>query len=78
MSKDLSRFNVDDLLSFPQEPKIMLIDALLSSEASSSSASIMTYESALYCMSIDFSNVNFLLGSKLYNRPLYVFRYFQE
>ncbi|TYK20546.1 uncharacterized protein E5676_scaffold237G001340 [Cucumis melo var. makuwa] len=70
LSKDLSRFNVDDLLSLPQETKTILIDALLNSRASSSSAPIVTYESTPYCMSIDYSNEDLLLGSKLHNRPL--------
>ncbi|XP_050945125.1 uncharacterized protein LOC127150667 [Cucumis melo] len=42
--KDLSRFNVDDLLSLPQETKTILINALLNSAASSSSAPTATYE----------------------------------
>ncbi|TYK09751.1 ty3-gypsy retrotransposon protein [Cucumis melo var. makuwa] len=45
VSKDLSRFNVDDLLSLPQETKTILINALLNSAASSSSAPNATYES---------------------------------
>ncbi|KAA0032803.1 hypothetical protein E5676_scaffold575G00270 [Cucumis melo var. makuwa] len=45
VSKDLSRFNVDDLLSLPQETKTILINALLNSEASSLSAPTATYES---------------------------------
>ena len=35
VSKNQSRFNVDDLLSLPQETKTILIDALLNSRASS-------------------------------------------
>ncbi|KAA0032587.1 ty3-gypsy retrotransposon protein [Cucumis melo var. makuwa] len=70
VSKDLSRFNVDDLLSLPQETKTILINALLNSVASSSSAPTATYESTPYCMSIDFSDEDLLLGSKLHNRPL--------
>ncbi|KAA0061113.1 ty3-gypsy retrotransposon protein [Cucumis melo var. makuwa] len=46
--------------------------------ASSSSAPIATYESTPYCMSIDFSDEDLLLGSKLHNRPLYVSGYVQE
>ncbi|KAA0067522.1 ty3-gypsy retrotransposon protein [Cucumis melo var. makuwa] len=72
VSKQLSRFNVDDLLSLSQETKTILINALLNLEASSLSAPTATYKSAPYCMSIHFSNEDFLLGSKLHNRPLYV------
>ncbi|KAA0065857.1 retrotransposon gag protein [Cucumis melo var. makuwa] len=43
VSKDLSRFNVDDLLSLPQETKTILVNALLNSAASSSSAPTATY-----------------------------------
>ncbi|KAA0065384.1 ty3-gypsy retrotransposon protein [Cucumis melo var. makuwa] len=50
VSKDLSRFNVDDLLSLPQETKTILINALLNSAASSSSAPTATYESTPYCI----------------------------
>lgn len=78
VSKDLSRFNVEDLLSLPQETKTILIDALLNSRASSSSTPTMTYESGSYCMSIDFSDEDLLLGSKLHNRPLYVSGYVRE
>ncbi|KAA0032810.1 uncharacterized protein E5676_scaffold575G00350 [Cucumis melo var. makuwa] len=78
VSKDLSRFNVDDLLSLPQETKTILINALLNSAASSSSAPTATYESTPYCMSIDFSDEDLLLGSKLHNRPLYVSGYVRE
>ena len=78
VSKDLSRFNVDDLLSLPQETKIILIDALLNSGASSSSAPTATYESAPYCMSINFSDEYLLLGPKLHNRPLYVVGYVEN
>ncbi|KAA0054831.1 ty3-gypsy retrotransposon protein [Cucumis melo var. makuwa] len=78
VSKALSRFNVDDLLSLPQETKTILINALLNSAASSLSAPTATYENTPCCMSIDFSNEDLLLGSKLYNRPLYVFGYVQE
>ena len=78
VSKDLSRFNVEDLLSLPQETKTILIDALLNLRASSSSTPTTTYESAFYCMSIDFSYEDLLLGSKLHNRPLYVSGYVRE
>ncbi|KAA0056780.1 ty3-gypsy retrotransposon protein [Cucumis melo var. makuwa] len=78
VSKDLLRFNVDDLLSLPQETKTILINALLNSVASSSSAPTATYESTPYCMSIDFSDEDLLLGSKLHNRPLYVSGYVRE
>ncbi|KAA0042067.1 retrotransposon gag protein [Cucumis melo var. makuwa] len=78
VSKDLSRFNVDDLLSLPQKTKIILINALLNSAASSSSVPTTTYESTPYCMFIDFSNMDLLLGSKLHNRPLYVSGYVRE
>ncbi|KAA0051508.1 ty3-gypsy retrotransposon protein [Cucumis melo var. makuwa] len=78
VSKYLLRFNVDDLLSLPQETKTILINALLSSAASSSSAPTVTYESTTYCMSIDFSDEDLLLGSKLHNRPLYVSGYVLE
>ncbi|KAA0051503.1 retrotransposon gag protein [Cucumis melo var. makuwa] len=78
VSKDLLRFNVDDLLSLPQETKTILINALLNSVASSSSAPNATYESTPYCMSIDFSDEDLLLGSKLHNRPLYVSGYVRE
>ena len=78
VSKDLSRFNVDDLLSLPQETKTILINALLNSAASSLSAPTSTYENTPYCMSIDFSNEDLLLGSKLHNRPLYVSGYVRE
>ncbi|KAA0035943.1 ty3-gypsy retrotransposon protein [Cucumis melo var. makuwa] len=78
VSKDLSRFNVDDLLSLPQETKTILINALLNSAASSLSAPTATYESTPYCMSIDFSDEDLLLGSKLHNRPLYVSGYVRE
>ncbi|KAA0039307.1 uncharacterized protein E5676_scaffold169G001000 [Cucumis melo var. makuwa] len=71
VSKELSKFNVDDLLSLPQETKTILINALLNSAASSSSAPTTTYESTPYCMSIDFSDEDLLLGSKLHNRPLW-------
>ncbi|TYK23213.1 uncharacterized protein E5676_scaffold142G002450 [Cucumis melo var. makuwa] len=70
VSKDLLRFNVDDLLSLPQETKTILINALLNSGASSSSAPTTTYKNTPYCMSIDFSDEDLLLGSKLHNRPL--------
>ncbi|KAA0051454.1 ty3-gypsy retrotransposon protein [Cucumis melo var. makuwa] len=46
--------------------------------ASSSSAPTATYESTPYCMSIDFSDEDLLLGSKLHNRPLYVSGYVRE
>ena len=49
------------LLSLHQETKIILIDALLTSRASSLSVLTATYESAPYCMSIDFSDQNLLL-----------------
>ncbi|KAA0046265.1 ty3-gypsy retrotransposon protein [Cucumis melo var. makuwa] len=75
MSKNLSRFNMDDLLSLPQETKTILINALLNSGASSSSTPTVAYESTPYCMSIDFSYEDLLLGSKLHNRPLYVSGY---
>ncbi|KAA0054591.1 gypsy-like retrotransposase [Cucumis melo var. makuwa] len=83
VSKDLSRFNVDDLLSLPQETKTILINALLNSAASGSSAPIATYESTLYCMSIDFSDEDLLLGSKLHNRPFTIdtdhcFKFYQD
>ena len=78
VSKNLSRFNVDDLLSLPQETKTILINALLNSGASSLSAPTVTYESTPYCMSIDFSYEDLLLGSKLHNRPLYVSGYVRE
>ncbi|KAA0025898.1 ty3-gypsy retrotransposon protein [Cucumis melo var. makuwa] len=78
VSKDLSRFNVDDLLSFPQETKTILLNALLNLAASNSSPPTATYESTSYCMSIDFSEEDLLLGSKLHNRPLYVSRYVRE
>ncbi|KAA0048245.1 uncharacterized protein E5676_scaffold265G001560 [Cucumis melo var. makuwa] len=78
VSKDLSRFNMDDLLSLPQETKTILINALLNSAASSSIAPTATYESTPYCMSIDFSDEDLLLGSKLHNRPLYVSGYVRE
>ncbi|KAA0056790.1 ty3-gypsy retrotransposon protein [Cucumis melo var. makuwa] len=78
VSKDLSRFNVDDLLSLPQETKTILINALLNLAASSSSAPTATYENTPYCMSIDFSDEDLLLGSKLHNRPLYVSRCVRE
>ncbi|KAA0041300.1 uncharacterized protein E5676_scaffold145G00140 [Cucumis melo var. makuwa] len=78
VSKDLSRFNVDDLLSLPQETKTILINALLNSTTSSSRSPIVIYESTPYCMSIDFSDEDLLLGSKLHNRPLYVFGYVRE
>ncbi|TYK05044.1 uncharacterized protein E5676_scaffold1317G00070 [Cucumis melo var. makuwa] len=78
VTKDLSRFNVDDLLSLPQETKTILINAFLNSAASSSSAPTGTYESTPYCMSIDFSDEDLLLGSKLHNRPLYVSGYVRE
>ncbi|KAA0054506.1 retrotransposon gag protein [Cucumis melo var. makuwa] len=76
--EDLSRFNVDDLLSLPQETKTILINALLNSAASSSSAPTATYESTPYCMSIDFSDQDLLLGSKLHNRSFYVSGYVRE
>ena len=38
----------------------------------------MTYKSIPYCMSIDFLDEDLLLGSKLHNRPLYVFGYIRE
>ncbi|KAA0062934.1 uncharacterized protein E6C27_scaffold468G00280 [Cucumis melo var. makuwa] len=44
LSKDQLRFNVDDLLSLPQETKTILMDALLNSGASSSSVPTVTYE----------------------------------
>ncbi|KAA0051157.1 uncharacterized protein E5676_scaffold863G001200 [Cucumis melo var. makuwa] len=78
VSKDLSRFNMDDLLSLPQETKIIFINALLNSAASSSSAPTATCESTPYCMSIDFLDEDLLLGSKLHNRPLYVYGYVRE
>ncbi|TYJ98304.1 ty3-gypsy retrotransposon protein [Cucumis melo var. makuwa] len=71
VSKDLLRFNVDDLLSLPQETKSILINTLLNSVASSSSTPTVTYESTLYCMSIDFLDEDLLLGFKLHNRPLF-------
>ncbi|KAA0056061.1 ty3-gypsy retrotransposon protein [Cucumis melo var. makuwa] len=78
VSEHLSRFNLDDLLSLPQETKTILINTLLDSRATSSSAPIVTYESTPYCMSIDFSDEDLLLGSKLHNRPLYVSGYVRE
>ncbi|KAA0033768.1 uncharacterized protein E5676_scaffold1428G00900 [Cucumis melo var. makuwa] len=78
VSKDLSRFNVDDLLSLPQETKTIFINALLNLAASSSSALTATCKSTPYCMSIDFSDEDLLLGSKLHNRHLYVFGYVRE
>ncbi|KAA0046722.1 retrotransposon protein putative ty3-gypsy sub-class [Cucumis melo var. makuwa] len=57
--KDLPRFNVDDLLSLPQETKTILIDALLNSGASSLSAATVTYEITPYFMFIDFSDKDF-------------------
>ncbi|KAA0051630.1 ty3-gypsy retrotransposon protein [Cucumis melo var. makuwa] len=78
VSKDIARFNVDDLLSLPQETKTILINVLLNSAASSSSAPTVTYESTSYFMSIDFSDEDLLLGSKLHNRPLYVSGYVRE
>ena len=78
VSKNLSRFNVEDLLSFPQKTKTILIDALLNSRASSSSTPTTTYGSASYCMSINFLDEDLLLGSKLHNRSLYVSGYIQE
>ncbi|TYK02864.1 retrotransposon gag protein [Cucumis melo var. makuwa] len=69
VSKDLLRFNVDDLLSLPQETKTILVNALLNSAESSSSAPTATYESTPYCMSTDFSEYCLLLGSKIHNRP---------
>ncbi|KAA0050405.1 uncharacterized protein E5676_scaffold487G00160 [Cucumis melo var. makuwa] len=62
MSKDLSRFNVDDLLSLPQEIKTIIIDTLLNSGASSSSAPTAIYESAPYCISINFSDKDYYWG----------------
>ncbi|KAA0046770.1 ty3-gypsy retrotransposon protein [Cucumis melo var. makuwa] len=76
--KDLSRFNVDEFLSFHQETKTILINTFFNSAASSSSAPTATYESTPYCMSIDFSDEDLLLGSKLHNRPLYVSGYVRE
>ncbi|TYK04213.1 ty3-gypsy retrotransposon protein [Cucumis melo var. makuwa] len=78
VSKDLSRFNVDDLLSLPQKTKTILVNALLNLAASSSNAPTMTYESTPYYMCIDFSDEDLLLGSKLHNRPLYVSGYVRE
>ncbi|KAA0033081.1 gypsy-like retrotransposase [Cucumis melo var. makuwa] len=78
VSKDLSRFNMDDLLSLLQETKTILTNVLLNSAASSLSALTATYESTPYCISIDFSDKDLLLGSKLHNRPLYVSGYVQE
>ncbi|TYK15313.1 uncharacterized protein E5676_scaffold1706G00210 [Cucumis melo var. makuwa] len=78
VSKDLLRFNVNDLLSLPQETKTILINAFLNSATSSLSAPTATYESTLYCMSIDFLDEDLLLGSKLHNRPLYVSGYVRE
>ena len=75
VSKNFSRFNVDDLLSLPQKTKTILVDALLNSRASSLSTSTTTYEGASYCMHIDFSGKELLLGSKLHNKPLYVSKY---
>ncbi|KAA0065960.1 gypsy-like retrotransposase [Cucumis melo var. makuwa] len=60
VSKDLSRFNMNNLLSLPQETKTILIDALLNSGASSSSAPTITYESTPYSISIDFSDEDLL------------------
>ncbi|KAA0062737.1 ty3-gypsy retrotransposon protein [Cucumis melo var. makuwa] len=78
VSKDLSRFNVDDLLSLLQETKTILINALLSSIASSLSTPTATYKSTPYCMSMDFLDEDLLLGSKLHNIPLYVSGYVRE
>ncbi|KAA0062638.1 uncharacterized protein E6C27_scaffold79G001510 [Cucumis melo var. makuwa] len=78
VSKDLSRFNVDDLLSLSQETKTIPFNALLNLGASSSSAPTAIYESTPYCMSIDFSDEDLLLGSKLHNRPLYISGYVRE
>ncbi|TYK02888.1 uncharacterized protein E5676_scaffold968G00270 [Cucumis melo var. makuwa] len=50
----------------------------ISLTASSSSAPTATYESTPYCISIDFSDEDLLLGSKLHNRPLYVSGYVRE
>ncbi|KAA0066176.1 ty3-gypsy retrotransposon protein [Cucumis melo var. makuwa] len=47
-------------------------------QASSSSAPTTAYETTPYCMSIDFSDEDLLLGSKLHNKPLYVSGYVRE
>ncbi|KAA0035686.1 uncharacterized protein E6C27_scaffold285G003870 [Cucumis melo var. makuwa] len=78
VSKDLSRFNVDGMLSLPQETKAILINALLNSGASSSSAPTATYKSTPYCMFIDFSDEDLLFRYKLHNRSLYVSGYVRE
>ncbi|TYK21493.1 uncharacterized protein E5676_scaffold305G00300 [Cucumis melo var. makuwa] len=53
VSKDLLRFNVDDFLSFPQETKTIVINALLNSAASSSCALTITYENAKFYLKHD-------------------------
>ncbi|KAA0041682.1 ty3-gypsy retrotransposon protein [Cucumis melo var. makuwa] len=62
VTKELSRFNVGDLLLLSQETKTIAL--------SNSSAPAATYESTPYYMSIKFSDEDFLLGSKLHSRPL--------
>ncbi|KAA0039582.1 retrotransposon gag protein [Cucumis melo var. makuwa] len=54
------------------------INATKEETASSSSAPTATYESTPYCMSIDFSDEDLLMGSKLHNQPLYVSGYVRE
>ncbi|TYJ98340.1 retrotransposon gag protein [Cucumis melo var. makuwa] len=78
VSKNLLMFNVDDLLSLPQETKTIHINTLLNSGASSSSAPTAKYKSTPYCMFIDFPNEELLLGSKHHNRSLYFSGYVQE
>ncbi|TYK30252.1 uncharacterized protein E5676_scaffold595G00790 [Cucumis melo var. makuwa] len=65
VSKDLLRFNVDDLLSLPQETKTILINTLLNSAVSSLSAPTATYERTPYYMSIDFSFDRILIDNGL-------------
>ncbi|KAA0063066.1 uncharacterized protein E6C27_scaffold468G001830 [Cucumis melo var. makuwa] len=68
VSKDLSRFNVDDLLSLISRNQSHPYQCIVEFSSIKFECSA-TYGSTLYCMSIDFSDEDLLLRSKLYNRP---------
>ncbi|KAA0060209.1 gypsy-like retrotransposase [Cucumis melo var. makuwa] len=78
VSKDLSRFNVDDLLSLPQETKTILIDALLNSGASSSSAPTVTYKNSRTTYKLLLSRP-WIHGNRVVTSTLYqCFKFYQD
>ncbi|KAA0050566.1 uncharacterized protein E5676_scaffold945G00230 [Cucumis melo var. makuwa] len=65
VSKDLSRFNVDDLLSLPRETKTILINALLNSAVASLSAPTAIYEKSRRILIDNGSAVNIMSKSTM-------------